>query len=59
MRLIGVVGAKRELRVFERSKLLPFGLGIKAGRNRQDDETEWCAAGPRGQGPALGSDPSS
>lgn len=39
VRLIGVVGGKKELRVFERSKLLPFSIGIKFDRRR--DEVEW------------------
>lgn len=46
VRLIGIVGGKRELKVFERSKLLPFAIGIKPDR-RKPDEIEWwaqCAA---------------
>ncbi|PRW59641.1 chloroplastic-like isoform B [Chlorella sorokiniana] len=39
VRLIGVVGNKKELRVFERSKLLPFSIGVKFDRRR--DEVEW------------------
>lgn len=46
VRLIGVVGGKKELRVFERSKLLPFAIGIKFDPRRRD-EIEWCAACPR------------
>lgn len=41
VRLIGVVGGKKELRVFERSKLLPFAIGVKLDRRR--DETDWWA----------------
>ena len=37
--LTGVVGNKRELKVFERSKLLPFAIGIKD--RRRPDETDW------------------
>lgn len=40
VRLIGTVGGKRELRVFERSKLLPFAIGIKPDR-RKPEEIEW------------------
>ncbi|KAI7835382.1 hypothetical protein COHA_010716 [Chlorella ohadii] len=39
VRLIGVVGGKKDLKVFERSKLLPFSIGIKFDRRR--DEVEW------------------
>ena len=40
VRLIGTVGGKRDLKVFERSKLLPFAIGIKTDR-RKPEETEW------------------
>lgn len=42
VRLIGVMGLKQQMRVFERSKLLPFSLGVKTDR-RRPEETEWCA----------------
>lgn len=40
VRLIGVMGLKQQMRVFERSKLLPFSLGVKTDR-RRPEETEW------------------
>ncbi|KAL4420880.1 hypothetical protein ABPG77_002839 [Micractinium sp. CCAP 211/92] len=40
VRLIGVMGMKQQMKVFERSKLLPFSLGVKTDR-RRPDETEW------------------
>lgn len=43
MRLIGIVGYKRELKVFERSKLLPFSLGLKD--KRRPDDIEWWVGG--------------
>lgn len=46
VRLIGTVGGKKELRVFERSKLLPFAIGIKPSRRPRDGEenVEWCVS---------------
>ena len=49
VRLIGTVGGKKDLKVFERSKLLPFAVGIKDRRRK--DEADWCGAGPGRQGP--------
>jgi hypothetical protein len=40
VRLIGTVGGKKDLKVFERSKLLPFAIGIKPDR-RKPEEIEW------------------
>ncbi|EFN50904.1 hypothetical protein CHLNCDRAFT_55453 [Chlorella variabilis] len=40
VRLIGMVGNKRDMRVFERSKLLPFSIGFKTDR-RRPEETDW------------------
>ncbi|KAI3436377.1 hypothetical protein D9Q98_002430 [Chlorella vulgaris] len=39
VRLIGVLGGKKDLKVFERSKLLPFSIGLKD--KRRPDEIEW------------------
>jgi len=37
------VGNKKDLRVFERSKLLPFAIGFKVGgrRGAEEKEREW------------------
>lgn len=48
VRLIGVLGGKKDLKVFERSKLLPFSIGLKD--KRRPDEIEWWVAGARREG---------
>lgn len=40
VRLIGTVGNKKDLKVFERSKLLPFSIAVKMDR-RKPDEVDW------------------
>ncbi|PSC68489.1 nucleic acid-binding [Micractinium conductrix] len=41
VKLIGTVGGKKDLKVFERSKLLPFAIGIKPNAKQRPEEIEW------------------
>ena len=53
VRLIGTVGGKKDLKVFERSKLLPFAIGIKPDR-RKPEEIEWWVLRGLCPSPAAG-----